>query len=458
MRKLKFCGLLIGSLLLLMTSCLGGSDNDNVDEWNLGNAQIATFSLSNDSIIGLSNVLFTIDQLNSKIYNKDSMPYGTVIDEKVLCAVGFDNTYNVANILFVNELTNDSVWGTTDSVDFSSPVKITVYPHDGVSTKTYEAKLNIHQENPDTMIWHKFSGLISGKTFKDMQVISYRDSYFMYVLENEKPKLYITDIADMINWKEIPLSGFPADAILSQIVKSEDDLYIISKQGVLYHCAAENNHDEEQVWSDVEYTPVINALLGYLPQNSVTGRDVLLSAIVVEDDLLHFAVMVVGQGWVIGSEVPETFPLSGFGSLNYELMYHPRLIIASGRDSKSNLSDKAWSTMDGLSWVSLSDEKFSFSAREGATLVYYDNNIFLFGGIGASGKALNDIYYSKDYGVKWFDALYVMPEEYTPRGFSSIIIDKNDYILLFGGKADKNSNVLKELWRGRINRLGFGKE
>ena len=458
MAKFKFFGILIGGLLLLMTSCLGGNNDDNIDEWNMGNAQISSFLLSNDSITGLSSVLFTIDQLNGKIYNKDSMPYGTVIEEKVLCTLKFDNKYDVSKVLFIQPLTNDSVWGVADSIDFSAPVMITIYPHDGVSTKTYEAKVNIHQVNPDTMVWHKYSDLISGKTFRDMNVISYHDSYFMYVFENETPELYITDVSDMINWKGLPLSGFPADAELSQIVKFEDDLYVISKQGSLYHSEAGADPDEKQEWTIVEDTPEVKALLGFIPHNTVTGRDAVLSAIVVTDGLLHFATLIIGQDWVIGAEVPEIFPLSGFGSLNYESMYHPRLVIASGRDSKSNLSNKAWSTMDGLSWASLSDEKFSFSSREGASLVYYDNSFFLFGGIDASGNALNDIFYSKDYGVKWFDALYVMPEEYTPRGFSSVVIDKNNYILLFGGKVKENSNVLRELWRGRINRLGFGKE
>ena len=459
MGKIKFCSILVGGLLLLMTSCLGGGDSYDIDDWNLGNAQISSFLLSNDSIDGLSEVVFTIDQLNGKIYNKDSMPYGTVIDEKVLCKVAYDGKYDAANILFVQTLTNDSVWGINDSIDFSAPVTITVYPHDGVSTKVYEAKINIHQVNPDTMVWHKYTDLISGKTFKDMRVVLYGNSYYMYVVEEETAGLYKTDITDMVNWKEVSLSGFPAGAVLSQITKVEDDLYAISEQGVLYHSAANQNSDEEQVWSTVENTPLIKALMGYIPKGTATGARASLSAVVVaDDDLLRYAAMSVGQEWEFGTEVPETFPLSGFGCFDYETMYFPRLVVASGRDSRGNLSSGAWSTMNGLSWALLSNNRFTFSPREGSAVAYYDNCFFVFGGMDASGNALNDIYYSKDNGITWNNTMYVMPEEYALRGYSSIAVDKNNYILLFGGKAGKDTNVLNELWRGRINRLGFGKE
>ena len=466
MGKIKFCGLLIGGLLFLMSSCLDGSDDDGIDDWRLSNAQISSFSLENDSIAGLSAVRFTIDQLNGKIFNKDSMPYGTALDRKLLCYLGWDSgNLGVARVLFVSQATGDSVWWTAnDSIDFSAPVKIIVDSHDGISTKTYEAKLNVHQVDPDTMVWHK-SNLIYGKTFEDMKVLSCGDSYYMYVEENDAYRLYITDKSDVLNWKEVSLSGFPDKAILSQITDFEGDLFMISESGELYCSTAEQNSLEEQSWSRFGNVS-LKALLGYIPENKITGRSSVLSGImeasipvlsgVEGSNSLYFVSIDKNQSLSVGSRVPETFPLSGFGSLNYESMYTPRLVIASGRDSKDNLSDNIWSTLDALSWALLSN--MSFTPREGAALSYYDNCFFVVGGIDASGAALNDIYYSKDHGLNWLDTGYVMAEEYTARGFASVVVDKNNYMMLFGGKAGKDNNVLNELWRGRINRLGFGKE
>lgn len=444
----------MGGLLLLMTSCLSDDDKTNIDDWTLGNAQISSFSLSHDSVVGLSKVKFTIDQLNGLIYNKDSMPFGTVLEEKVLCSLSYDNSsIGVASVLFIETLTGDSVWGVSDSIDFTAPVMITVYPYDGVSTKTYKAQLNIHQVNPDTMIWHKYADLISGETFSDMKVVAHGDSYYMYARQNSGFRLFRTDEADMIQWKEINLSGFPDDAIVAQLTEFEDALYVLSEDGALYAAILQKPGE----WVQVESVPSLKTLLGFVPENTVTGRGSVLSGITEDQGALRFVTLDKAMKVTIGADVPEVFPLAGFGGFNYESMHYPRLVVASGRDVKNNLSDKTWATMDGLSWASLSGSS-TFSPREGAAVSRYDDCFFLLGGFDASGEALDDIFYSKDHGVTWADTTYVMAEEFAARGFASVIVDKNEYMLLFGGKAGKNTNVLNELWRGRINRLGFGKE
>jgi hypothetical protein len=447
MRKIKFCGLPIVGLAYLMFSCLGG-DTSVSDEWNLSNAQIASFSLSNDSIEGLSDVKFVIDQVNGKIYNRDSMPYGTVVDEKVICSIGF--VIGSAGVLMVTQATNDSIyWNTGDSVDFSSPVMITVYAYDGVSTKTYEAKINIHQVNPDSMVWNLHSGLISGKSFKEIKVIPHGNVYYMYTSENEGYRLYRTEKANLSGWTEIPLSGFPAKAVLSGITEFDGALYACDTDGLLHHSADGEN------WSQLESAPYIKALLGSLPESG-TGGEALLSAISQADETLRFAAMNKNGEWQTGNEAPASFPLSGFGTLNYEVMYHSYLTVAAGRDGNNNLSNSVWSTMNALSWTPLNGQA-AFSKREGVAFYPYDGLLYIAGGIDESGTALNDVYYTKDRGVTWQqDTVHVMPAgDYEARGYSSVVVDEDHFVLLFGGKAGKNTNVLNELWRGRINRLGF---
>jgi hypothetical protein len=453
MGKIKFCGLLIAGLACLLSSCLGDGTGSTLDDWNLSNAQIATFSLSNDSIAGLSSTVFTIDQMNGRIFNRDSMPYGTVIDEKVLCALEFE--MSVAGVLMINQATKDSVYWTsaeTDSVDFSSPVLITVYAYNGVSTKTYEAKINIHQINPDSMPWTLYATPLSGKSFEDMKVISYNNACCMYASQGGVSCLYRTDKADLINWVELPLSGFPGKAVRSRITEYESALYVVDTDGVLYRSA------DGQVWSQVANAPSLKTLLGFVAGGR-TGSEPVLSGISTVDGKLRFAVMGKNMEWRTGGEVPASFPLSGFGALNHEVMYYPYLSISSGRDGNSALSNVTWSTADGLSWVPLTNEQSVFSKREGVALFPYDDMFYAAGGLDESGTALKDVYYSKDKGVTWWpDTVHVMPEEYAARGFSSVLVDENNFVLLFGGKAGRDMNILNELWRGRINRLGFGKE
>lgn len=38
-------------------------------------------------------------------------------------------------------------------------------------------------------------------------------------------------------------------------------------------------------------------------------------------------------------------------------------------------------------------------------------------------------------------------------GFSSVWVDKENFVNLFGGKTKRDANDMNQLWRGRINRL-----
>ena len=98
-----------------------------------------------------------------------------------------------------------------------------------------------------------------------------------------------------------------------------------------------------------------------------------------------------------------------------------------------------------------------FDKREGVLLSAYDDKFCLVGGIDEANKAQKDMYFSRDGGVTWTlsDTLTVMPEDYKARGFASVLVDKDNFMLIFGGKENNNANDLDQIWKGRINRLGF---
>ncbi|MDR3253246.1 MAG: DUF6242 domain-containing protein [Tannerella sp.] len=446
MRKKNIQLWLSGCFLFLLPSCLGDNETE-IDDWNLGNAQIATFSLSNDSIEGLSSVVFTIDQVNSKIFNRDSMPYGTRVDSfdrKLLCTLTFE--VGAYAVLVVPQASGDSIWGVTDSIDFSQPVMITIYPYDGISTKTYEAKLNIHQVNPDSMIWQKRSDLPTETTTDDMKVITYMDSYYMYSRNQNKYHLYKADTVAVTAWEELSPTDLPADAVISQMLEFEKLLYVAGEDGKLYSSA------EGQQWTEVAGAPELKSLLGIVPDGTVKSVSVISAIATVEGSLHHVAMSKDGQ-WTVGKAVEASFPVSGFSALSYEAMYLPRLMAVGGRNAQGGLSNKAWSTMDGLAWTPLSNERLTFTPREGASVVRYDNGFYLIGGVDDLGQASGEIYRSHDSGVTWVLTQHEFPEEYVRRGFASAIVNHENYILLFGGKAAQSTYFFNELWQGRLNRL-----
>lgn len=456
--KNKIVLFITGCFALLLSSCLGSDDQPGY-ELSM-DCQITNFSLSSDSVPGLSSVVFTIDQVNGRIFNADSMPYGTEI-EKVICNMKFAST--VWNCQLIQEAVGDTVyWNSADSVDFSKPVKIITTAIDQVTTKTYVAQVNVHQMIPDSMTWELYGEGIAGAVLKNEKVLVLGNQgaeyYYMYTQPADASKgyqLFRSAVSDAKNWTELPLTGLPAGEImLSQLTEYEGQVYAATVKGALYRSA------DGQDWTLVEHTPVIKALLGVVKEGN--SRPSAFTAIAAGDgDQQVFASMDKGGNWQTGEAVPDGFPVSGFGNVDYNSMYRERLMLVGGRTGRNNLTNGVWSTMDGRAWALITDtESAYFSPREGAMVTKYDNKLFLLGGIEAGDKALKDIYFSSDGGVTWdlSDTLAVMPDNFTARGFASIHVDKENFIYLFGGKEKTDSNELDQVWRGRIHRLGFKEE
>ena len=85
----------------------------------------------------------------------------------------------------------------------------------------------------------------------------------------------------------------------------------------------------------------------------------------------------------------------------------------------------------------------------------YDDQLLLIGGMDADQQGLKDMYSSIDFGLNWtlVDSTLILPESYEGRGFSSVWVDKQNFVNLFGGTTKRDANDMNQLWRGRINRL-----
>jgi len=439
-----------GCVVLIMSSCL---KTEEYDDMTSSNCLISSFYLQSDSIPELENVKFTIDQVNGLIYNKDSMPYGTEINWLVVCQVSFVGYPSMVEV-YQHASGDSATWNQADSLDFSDYVRFDIYSADGKATKRYMTQLNIHQQVPDSMEWTCFSDRLLGKTILEQKVIERNNYLWMYVRVTDGYELYRSLATDRKTWVPVSLTGMDGKTvILSQITEYEGYLYMHASDGTLFYST--NGY----AWNLMpDPTPAISVLLGTINGSEQGKTSSALAAIIQDDNIWRFAVMDVDRQWTIGDAVPAEFPVSGFGNSSYESMFFWHLMVIAGRDRTGQLSNATWETMTGLSWVCLTDERTSwFEKREGVMLTQYDDNLFLIGGINASNDATKDIYISQDKGISWIlvETLIVLPETYKARGHASMLVDKDNFLLLFGGKEKNNANILDELWSGRINRLGF---
>ena len=275
--------------------------------------------------------------------------------------------------------------------------------------------------------------------------------------------LYRSFVSDGHQWEELPVTGLPAGNIrLSQLTVFKNAFYAISEEGTLYR----STDGSAWVSADAESAYAVRALLGCIrPMDEGRQEETLTGVVEAEGSLVYAKMTDETTGWELGAPVASGFPMSGFGNASFTSRFLARVLVVAGRDSENRLTNATWSTEDGLTWSKLtgSDTTF-FDAQEGMALIPYDNedpntenSFFLLSGIDASGTASSEIYFSRDGGINWSpsDSLIMMPQEFKARGFASIHVDADNFIYLFGGKETPNSNVLNEIWRGRINRLGF---
>lgn len=452
--KNKFVLFVTGCFALMLSACLDSDYDYSVETTR--NCQIASFKVSHDSISGLEDVKFTIDQLTGRIFNQDSLPYGTVV-EKVLCEIGVANSM-VLGVEASPGAYEDSTYylsSLSDSIDFSEPVRLIVHAYDNITTKVYIAQINVHQVVPDSMVWSKYADPMVDGTIREQKVVAFdyegEPCYFMYARmagAEASYRLYYAPVDEPGDWRPLALTGLPAEGLrLSQAVAYEDRLYIPATDGRLYESA------DGMTWGAVEDAPSIYTLLGEVKPS--VNQSSALSAIVDREGTLVFYAMNQEREWTEGDAVASEFPVTGFGVSRYASVHHEYLLIAGGRSAADKVLNTTWATMDGLSWAVLASGDANFSAREGAMVANYDDKLFLIGGIDASGKALKDIYQSFDNGITWAlqDTMVVLPADYQARAFSSIIVDEENFVNLFGGKTSADANDLNQLWRGRINRL-----
>ena len=96
---------------------------------------------------------FSIDQIQYKIYNTDSLPNDCDLNH-VLAAI---STSSYSGGVYVKSLTSDTLWvySSTDSIDFSQPREIRVFNNTYEKYRTYEVKINQHQVETDKVLWER---------------------------------------------------------------------------------------------------------------------------------------------------------------------------------------------------------------------------------------------------------------------------------------------------------------
>jgi len=423
--KRKLLSVIIISLVvsLAVTSCLS-TDNETIEYSS--DDTIHAFALNT---IGGVNYAFTIDQANNKIYNVDSLPFkaDTIIDRTLIKTLTYmggvssgDTTFNY----------------TTDSLDLSktmnTPLKLKVWAPDGIHTREYSIEVRIHQQDPDSLVWNKMSDSFSeGTVVGKQKSVILNGILFVYASYNT---VYTSSISDGHVWSKKSITGLPSEVNISSILLCSNKLYAATAVGEVF------SSDNGIAWQKQE------ALSGNIV-TLITNTSEAITGLIQDGTALKFCISnKTMTGWDIGNEVPGNFPLENISSTTYITNTGFEQSFLMGKEASATQTTP-WFSVDGKSWEEAStSSKYYCPPMNNPSIIHYNNKFYSFGG------DFSSFYQSKE-GLVWnkIEKKVLFPAEFSQRENYSMVVDPNDFIWIIWSKGQKKD----EVWRGRINRLGF---
>lgn len=460
--KIKFLTVITSLLTaaFMITSCL--DDKEVVPEYS-SNASITAFSIENietqyiDSthygkdttltatVIG-KNYPFAIDQGRRLIYNVDSLPYGTDV-KKVVVNITADTPWIV-----IATADKDTVWTSTDSLNFENPIKFKVVAYSGTYGPAYTATLNVHKQIPDSLQWTQI-GTGFSKEITAQKAVTLNEKIYVFGQRGTETVLTTTGINDGRTWTE-PASNLPAHADYSSAMVWGDKLYILADKK-LY--SSTNGSEWNAVETNIQFSQLI--------ANAYSDKVKKLYAINTEN---HFIESENGITWKENEKVPATFPRTHLSYTASPLETNrdiQRMTLMGDNNIPTDTAAIVWTKLTTENtWADypINEKETRYCPKlQNIAMIYYNDQLYAFGGPGKSyGKeipAFSKFYESKDQGITWFpvNRNAGFPETFTAlykqaEGHYSFVVDKENFLWIIWSKSG-------EVWRGRINKLGFEK-
>ncbi len=443
--------LLLLALVLLASAC---SEKDNVVSTSNDYCYISSVILGNvKRKVQNTNVTFsavdyemTINQRTNNIENRDSLPYGSQLS-RVIATIHFDGS-----TLAYREKGSNSEWtsyNATDSLDLTKPLELFLTSNDNQSSRIYTLKVNVHQQEGDSLFWKQCDNNVAELTdMTDMKAFVLNDKLF--VLGQKTSGITLAERSSTEaegEWTETPVTDLPATTDIQTLRQYEDMLYLSTNDGSIFSSAdAKGWRQEGSTYS--------------APLKLIEKTEKYYYAI-SEGKILRSADASTWEEETLDTDA-TMLPTTDIRALSAEQANGNNRIILVGQSANSDNAvvwNKMWNDSEkeeNAEWIYFPithDNNIPCPRLEYLNLLSYDGKCIAFGGasIDNSKKALETMYVSQDYGITWRpDKEHRMPVELKGiEGCITSTVDENYFIWII-----TNAQV----WRGRLNRLGFAQQ
>lgn len=473
-------------MLLLAGVAVGCNDDISTSTTESYNdCVVSTFSLQRDDSVAshLDSVFFSIDLVNARIFNADSLPVGTKISH-LLVKVGTESASSV-KITFLSPTTQSDttvnlIDNPNDSINFADgPVKLEITSFNGVAKRTYDVQVNVHNSIPDTLYWAEdaIRDIPSSLTAPTVQK-SVVMAGIPYCFTSDGTTASLAVLNDPFGMAagmtDIVTPELPEGFDITSIEATDDAFYGIDAQENLYRSA------DGVKWAATG-TKMTALYGGY-------GTRVL-GALSTEEGWKHVTYPPSAE-----VDVPAGCPVKGSSNLvlfTSKWNISPTAVTLGGVKADGTVTGDAWA-FDGSVWAKLSNSPAP--AMQGAVLFPYntprtssftwrvteESVLVAMGGKLANGAMNDTVYVSGNFGISWTKARDMLQlPDYMPRVTDAdvAVIDHKftiddtaaavqsrvvapvtewecPFIYYFGG-IDASGALVPTFRRGVINRFTF---
>lgn len=434
-------------LAIGMCACSSGSGQSVATVSSDATVASLTFA-ANDSFPGLSKAVFLIeDRIDTgMIYNVDSLLFGTRVDS-VIPTFRFHYTPGAAVVYTFS----DTIPLTgLDTVDFSvNPTLLHVIASDYVSDKWYKIYVNVHQVDPELYVWERVADNVYPVTGTEQKAVWQKGAIRLFVNDGVCNRLY--ESPDGRSWTQTEVTGLPVNCQVRNIIEADDKLYY--GDGAMLYMTS-----EAAEWTGVDFSESAIRFVNML----YFFNDSVWAMVQTEEDAYRLASSFDGTKWAVHEVLPADFPVSDYAALAFRSASNRRrAMIVGGFSAAGDALNTRWNVEvapeGGYNWSNFSIEQPHFKSFTGASVIWYNQQFFMFGGADADNQV--DKYAmleSVDEGMHWFvpdSAHNLLPADYRLRSKQSVLVDTDNNIYIIGGQS--RTEVFADVYRGRLNSIDW---
>lgn len=374
-----------------------------------------------------SNVEFVINDAEGKIYNYDSLEYGTRVDSLYPTLYAYSS--NTVSLQYSYDGANYLEYRNTIAMDFSKPVAFISTNTSNNSKKEYTLEVRVHKYDVDAFEWRNTS-VVAGLADNVLSQKSLMYDGTLLQFYQTAAGCNVAHSVDGVSWSNTPVAA-PEALELSTLCNIGDSLFVQGKSGAIYAAGI-------SLLSFSKFDAITSGQLLYALNKQIWVLDGGNIKSFTKSGEAKIS-QPLPEKFVVDTVTPFTAP-SGYTTLGYLYAKKGDKAEIWGADRYGNIE-------------CLTNSSAGIPYRDKAIAFDFDNTLSIIGGISADGAYSTECYTSNNSGMSWTKDLHKdLSTSVGALADAGIfqVGDKGEFVLVGGQTANGPSD---KVWTLRLKKL-----